>query len=114
MAFAILDRQTGRIIGSSRYHDYRPDIGEVEIGWAFIARSHWGGAYNREIKDLMLAHAFGFVDTVIFMVGETNGRAQRAMEKVGGIKRPELRDRAYHGVSTLHVVYEISKAHFGD
>ena len=109
MAFAILDRQTGKIIGSSRYHDYRPDIGEVEIGWTFIARSHWGGAYNREIKDLMLTHAFGFVDTVIFMVGETNWRSQRAMEKIGGIKRPELRDRPYHGVSTLHVVYEIRR-----
>ena len=109
MAFTILDRATGKIIGSSRYHDYQPALGEVEIGWTFLARSHWGGAYNREIKQVMLAHAFQFVDTVIFMVGETNWRSRRAMEKIGGVKRPDLRDRAYHGVSTLHVVYEIAK-----
>ena len=109
MAFAILDRRTGRIIGSSRYHDYQPELGELEIGWTFLARSHWGGSYNREIKQLMLAHAFQFVGTVIFMVGETNWRSQRAIEKIGGIKRPRLRERAYHGVSVAHIVYEITK-----
>jgi RimJ/RimL family protein N-acetyltransferase len=49
------------------------------------------------------------VEKVIFMVGETNWRSQRAMEKIGGTKRPQLRDRIYHGVSTPHFVYEIEK-----
>ena len=109
MAFAIVDRRTATIIGSSRYHDYRPELDELEIGWTFLARSHWGGSYNREIKQLMLAHAFQFVGKVIFMVGETNWRSQRAMEKIGGIRRPHLRERAYHGVSVPHVVYGIAK-----
>ena len=109
MAFTILDRRMGKIIGSSRYHDFHADLGELEIGWTFLVRSHWGGSYNREIKEMMLTHAFQFVDTVIFMVGETNWRSQRAMEKIGGIKRPYLRDRTYHGVATPHVVYEIVK-----
>ena len=109
MALTILDRASGEIIGSSRYHDYRPEMSEVEIGWTFIARSHWGGSYNGEIKALMLAHAFQFVDTVIFMVGETNWRSRRAMEKIGGKRRPDLRERAYGGVSVSHVVYEIAK-----
>ena len=109
MAFAILDRGAGKIIGSSRYHDYRPELSELEIGWTFLARPYWGGSYNREIKQLMLAHALQFVDKVIFMVGETNWRSQRVMEKIGGVRRPRLVDRAYHGVSTPHVVYEIAK-----
>ena len=109
MAFAIIDRSTGKIIGSSRYHGYDTELRELEIGWTFLARSHWGGSYNREVKQLMLDHAFRFVETVIFMVGETNWRSQRAMEKIGGIKRPQLRDRIYHGVSTAHVVYEMAK-----
>ncbi len=109
MAFAIVDRSSGKIIGSSRYHGHDPERRELEIGWTFLARSHWGGSYNREIKQLMLDHAFGFVDTVVFMVGETNWRSQRAMEKIGGIRRPQLCDRAYHGVTTAHVVYEIEK-----
>src|SRR5580692_10014269 len=38
MALTILDAKTGEIIGSSRYHGYEPALGEVEIGWTFIAR----------------------------------------------------------------------------
>jgi RimJ/RimL family protein N-acetyltransferase len=109
MALTILDAKTGEIIGSSRYHGYEPALGEVEIGWTFIARRYWGGAYNRQIKRLMLAHAFGFADVVIFMVGETNVRSRRAMEKIGGVLRSEVRERAYGGRSYGHVVYEIRK-----
>ena len=108
-AFAILDRETGRIIGSSRYHGYDAALSEIEIGWTFLARKYWGGAFNREIKTLMLDHAFGFAETVIFMVGEHNYRSQRAMEKIGGVRRPELLDRAYQDVVVRHVVYEIRK-----
>jgi RimJ/RimL family protein N-acetyltransferase len=84
-AFLVLDRQDGRVIGSSRYHGYDPALSEIEIGWTFLARSHWGGSYNREMKQLMLRHAFQFVDNVIFTVGPQNFRSQRAVEKIGGV-----------------------------
>ena len=48
---------------------------------------YWGGATNREVKRLMLDHAFSFVDTVIFWVGEKNWRSQGAMKKIGGVLR---------------------------
>jgi len=108
-ALAILDRETGRMIGSSRYHGYDAALREIEIGWTFLTRDYWGGAFNREIKTLMLDYAFGFADTVVFMVGENNVRSQRAMEKIGGVRRPELFDRAYHDVVVRHIVYEIRK-----
>ncbi|MGH6876563.1 MAG: GNAT family N-acetyltransferase [Rhizomicrobium sp.] len=108
-ALTIRDRSTGRIIGSSRYHDWKPGRSEVEIGYTFLARSHWGGTYNREIKRLMLDHAFRFVDTVSFVVGETNIRSQRAMEKIGGVRRPGFQDRNLRGHIARHVVYEIRK-----
>ena len=85
-ALVALDAGDGRMIGSSRYHGYDPDGSEVEIGWTFLARSHWGGRYNREMKRLMLEHAFRFVDTVVFLVGLTNFRSQRAVEKIGGVR----------------------------
>ena len=44
------DRATGAVIGSSRYGLERAEPGEVEIGWTFLARSHWGGRYNGEMK----------------------------------------------------------------
>jgi RimJ/RimL family protein N-acetyltransferase len=84
-AFLVIDRKNGRVIGSSRFHGYDEEKGEIEIGWTFLARSHWGGTYNREMKRLMLDHAFRFVHRVIFRVGRNNLRSQRAMEKIGGV-----------------------------
>lgn len=95
-AFAILDRATRRIIGSSRYCDLQPDGSQVEIGWRFLKRAFWGGDYNRELKSLMLDHAFRFVTRVVFVVGETNFRSRKALEKIGArflrrIELPEVR-----------------------
>jgi RimJ/RimL family protein N-acetyltransferase len=83
-AFAVLDRQDGRIIGSTRYHGHDADRREIEIGWTFLARSHWGGRHNGEMKQLMLHHAFQFVDHVIFVIGVNNLRSQLAVGKIGG------------------------------
>jgi RimJ/RimL family protein N-acetyltransferase len=85
-AFIAIDRKDGRVIGSSRFHGYNPEKNEIEIGWTFLARSHWGGAYNREMKKLMLDHAFQFVRSVIFVVGPQNLRSQRALEKLGAVR----------------------------
>src|SRR5580765_2014498 len=60
-ALVAVDRKTQAIIGSSRYFGYEPDKSEIEIGWTFLSRSHWGGKYNGEMKLLMLNHAFRFV-----------------------------------------------------
>jgi RimJ/RimL family protein N-acetyltransferase len=85
-AFVVLDAADGRIIGSSRFHGYDESKGEIEIGWTFLARKYWGGLYNAELKQLMLRHAFQFVERVIFLVGPTNLRSQRALEKIGAVR----------------------------
>src|ERR1700736_6027118 len=82
-AFAVIERNSGRIIGSSRYCNLNPAESEVEIGWTFMERAFWGGSYNRELKSLMLGHAFQFVDRVVFVVGEKNLRSQKTLEKIG-------------------------------
>jgi len=95
-AFLVIDCKSGQVIGSSRFHGYDMGKSEIEIGWSFLARSHWGGIYNREMKQLMLRHAFQFVDSVIFVIGSQNWRSQRAMEKIGGVRvgsRPDSRGR---------------------
>ena len=102
-AFAVIDKKTGRIIGSSRFIGYDESRSEIEIGYTFLARAHWGGLYNREMKDLMLAHAFRFVRHVVFLVGPQNSRSQKAMEKIGGV-RVEPRSNA---AGRLNVVYQI-------
>jgi N-acetyltransferase len=110
-AFAIIDRATGCIIGSSRYYGYDEARGEIEIGWTFLARAYWGGIYNRELKQLMLRHAFGFVDRVIFLVGPQNFRSQRALEKIGGV-RAGVTSREPGGPES--VVFEITRATFSN
>ena len=85
-AFVIIDLKTQQIIGSTRFYGYDPEKSEIEIGWTFLARKYWGGRYNAEMKRLLLNHAFKFVDSVVFFVGEENVRSQKAMEKVGAIK----------------------------
>src|SRR3954469_8503280 len=80
-ALLATDRAEGRIIGSSRFFDYDPRGRDVELGWTFLARSHWGGAHNSDMKRLMLNHAFRFVDSVLFIVGPDNLRSQRAVAK---------------------------------
>ncbi|HEY2101970.1 MAG TPA: GNAT family N-acetyltransferase [Chthoniobacterales bacterium] len=82
-AFAIIDRKSGRIIGSSRYCNFNPADREVEIGWTFLERAYWGGSYNYELKQLMLDHVFRFVDRVLFVVGKNNFRSQKALDKIG-------------------------------
>jgi N-acetyltransferase len=85
-ALAVADRATGALIGASRYDNYDPDASEVEIGWTFLARPYWGGAYNADLKRVMLAHAFQYVETVVFLVGADNLRSRRAVEKLGAVE----------------------------
>ncbi|MGI9219969.1 MAG: GNAT family N-acetyltransferase [Woeseiaceae bacterium] len=105
-AFSFVDKESGEIIGSSRYYGHDAAVSEIEIGWTFLARSYWGGSYNAEIKNLMLEHAFTFVDTVVFWVGEANIRSRRAVEKVGGVLRDGVQYRDVAG-DDPYVVYEI-------
>ena len=85
-ASVIIDRKSRQMIGSTRFYGYDPEKSEIEIGWTFLARKYWGGRFNAEMKQLLLNHAFQFVESVVFFVGEDNVRSQKAMEKVGAIK----------------------------
>ncbi len=83
-ALAVLDRQTGQCIGTSRYYDWQEASREIAIGFTFLARSHWGGSTNAELKKLMLDHAFQRATTVWFHIGPENWRSRKAVEKIGG------------------------------
>ena len=108
-ALAIVDRSTGKIIGSSRYDNWKPQQDEIEIGWTFLDRAYWGRRINAEVKRLMLDHIHCFVATATFSVGEGNIRSRRAMEKVGGVLRAGTELRRMAGVDVPHVVYEIRR-----
>ncbi len=114
-ALAVIDRRDGAIIGSSRFQNHDPaDGGSVEIGWTFLARSHWGGRFNREMKRLMIGHALESVARVVFRVGETNLRSRGAMEKIGGRLTDRIDITQLPGGPAKHVIYEIDRASFAN
>lgn len=104
-AFVAVDLENERVIGSSRFHGYSEERSEVEIGWTFLARSHWGGRYNGEMKRLMLEHAFRFVETVVFFIGPGNLRSRRAIEKIGGVPVGPRFERGHDSI-----LYRIDRA----
>ena len=107
-ALVAIDVSDGQIIGSSRFNSYDEERSDVEIGWTFLARSHWGGRYNGEMKRLMLNHAFKFVESVLFVIGTQNLRSQRAVEKIGGVRVGSRRDP--NGRESF--VYQITRSTF--
>ncbi len=109
-ALVAIDPARGEIIGSSRFDLARAGPGEMEIGWTFLARRCWGGAMNAVMKRAMIGHALGFVDRVIFVVGEGNLRSRRAMEKIGGALTGRIIEST--GSPGRHVVYAIDRANF--
>jgi len=108
-AFAIIERKSGRIIGSSRYCSLTADKREVEVGWTFLQREFWGGIYNGELKRLMLNHAFKFVDRVVFVVGENNMRSQKALEKIGAKFLRKAQITASDGAIRKNVIFAIDR-----
>jgi RimJ/RimL family protein N-acetyltransferase len=108
-AFAIVDRRTGNIIGSSRFHDLTPDGKEIEIGWTFLERRFWGGRYNGEVKRLMLDHAFRVVQRVVFTVGPKNLRSQTALLKIGAKRIGEVDREDRHGNPRRDVRFAIDR-----
>jgi len=108
-AFVIIDRKSQQIIGSTRFYGYDSEKSEIEIGWTFLARKYWGGRYNREMKQLMLTHAFKFVESVVFFVGQNNIRSQKAVEKIGAIRNGIVKRTYGNHPPALNVKYVIRK-----
>ena len=109
LAFVILDRAIGNIIGSSRYHPCPDTPLAVEIGWTFLATAYWGGAYNQSVKRLMIAHAFQQFEWVLFHIHRDNLRSRKAVEKIGAQLVPSLDGKTITTRSEESLVYGIRK-----
>ncbi len=106
-ALTILDKTTDKIIGSSRFKKVKGFPNGVEIGWTFLDRRYWGGRYNKVVKNLMLEHAFNFVENIMFYVDKSNVRSQKAVEKIGGQKIMESEYEKLPKTSLDNVIFVI-------
>jgi RimJ/RimL family protein N-acetyltransferase len=113
-ALVVIGRGSGAVIGSSRFQGLdEGNGGSVEIGWTFLARSHWGGTFNHDMKRLMLAHALVSVAECRFLVGETNTRSRRALENIGAALTDRREERIMAGGAMIpHLTYAITRTDF--
>jgi RimJ/RimL family protein N-acetyltransferase len=93
VAWATVDRASGRAVGSTRYGDIAPEHGRLEIGWTWIAPSHQRTAVNTEAKLLQLTHAFETLGAtrVALKTDARNLRSQAAIERLGAVREGVLR-----------------------
>jgi N-acetyltransferase len=108
-AFAVIDKETGRIIGSTRFKLVKESENAIEIGWTFLARKYWGGRYNGSMKQLMINWALQFVDHILFYIDENNTRSRKAVEKIGGERIFVIQGRPLEVRSNASVTYCITR-----
>ena len=96
-------------IGSSRFKRVVGIDSAIEIGWSFLARAYWRGAYNRAVKKLMVDHAFTSVEDVIFHIDLQNIRSQKAVEKLGGKRITDPKHAHLTEQSLNYGTYRINK-----
>jgi RimJ/RimL family protein N-acetyltransferase len=111
LPFAIVDPETGRAIGSTRYLDIHRSWRTLEIGWTWLAASAQRSAVNTECKFLLLKHAFQDLGAlrVQFTTDGRDQRTQEALERIGAVKEGVLRkQRVNHdGYVCDAVIYSI-------
>ncbi|AEA45639.1 GNAT family N-acetyltransferase [Fluviicola taffensis] len=82
-SLVLIDKETNKIFGSTRYYDFDAENSSIKIGGTFLDRAHWGGTYNFANKQLLIDYAFQFVDKVIFEIAEENIRSQKGTARFG-------------------------------
>ena len=102
-AFAVVDDATGRVLGSTSYHDIVPAVRRLEIGWTWYARSVQRTHVNTTAKLLMMGHAFDTLacHVVGWRTDNYNFASQRAIERLGAKKDGVLRGHALRRDGTI-------------
>ncbi len=95
-AFTVTEEATGRVLGSTSYHDILPAVKRVEIGYTWYARSVQRTHVNTTCKLLMLGHAFDTLGchVVGWRTDNFNFASQRAIERLGAKKDGVIRGHA--------------------
>lgn len=111
-AFAVFDETSGRIVGSTSYHDILPAVRRVEIGWTWYARSVQRSHVNTTCKLLMMGHAFDTLGCAVvgWRTDNFNFASQRAIERLGAKKDGVIRGNALRRDGTVRdtVMYSMT------
>ncbi|ABM43670.1 GCN5-related N-acetyltransferase [Acidovorax sp. JS42] len=102
-AFAVLDDATGRVLGTTSYHDILPAVKRVEIGYTWYRQSAQRTHVNTTAKLLMMGHAFDTLGchVVGWRTDNFNFASQRAIERLGAKKDGVIRGHALRRDGTI-------------
>jgi RimJ/RimL family protein N-acetyltransferase len=111
LPFAVIDLNTGRAIGATRYLDIQPQNRSVEIGGTWYGLDYQGTGVNTDAKYLLLKHAFEDLDCIRVQLktDSRNLHSQRAIERLGAVKEGVLRKHIIqpNGYQRDSVIYSI-------
>ena len=111
-AFCVIEESTGRVIGSSSYHDILPAVKRVEIGNTWYAQSMQRSHVNSTCKLMLMTHAFETLQckTVGWRTDNFNFRSQAAIERLGARKDGIIRGHALRRDGTVRdtVMYSMT------
>lgn len=109
--FVAVEAATGRVIGSSSYHDIVPALKRVEIGWTWYAKSVQRSHVNTTCKLLLMTHAFETLGchVVGWRTDNFNFASQAAIERLGAKKDGVIRGHALRRDGTIRdtVMYSL-------
>ena len=109
--FVVEDEATGRVLGTSSYHDILPAVKRVEIGWTWYAKSVQRSHVNTQCKLLLLTHAFEVLGchVVGWRTDNFNYASQAAIERLGAKKDGVIRGQALRRDGTIRdtVMYSL-------
>lgn len=102
-AFAVLDDSSGKVLGSTSYHDILSAVRRVEIGYTWYAKSVQRSHVNTTAKLLMMGHAFDTLQchVVGWRTDNFNFASQRAIERLGAKKDGVIRGHALRRDGTI-------------
>ena len=103
LAFAVIDAASGRVLGSTSYHDIVPAVRRVEIGYTWYAKSVQRSHVNTSCKLLMMGHAFDTLGCAVvgWRTDNYNFASQRAIERLGAKKDGVIRHHALRRDGTV-------------
>jgi len=111
-AFAVIEEASGRVLGTTSYHDIVPAVSRVEIGWTWYAQSVQRSHVNTSCKLMLLTHAFETLGcrVVGWRTDNFNFASQRAIERLGAKKDGVLRGHALRRDGTIRdtVMYSMT------
>lgn len=94
LPWAVRALDSGKVIGSTRYHDILPELDRVEIGYTWYGASHHRSKVNTLCKLMLMTHAFETVGCAVvgLRTDNFNFRSQRAIEALGAKKDGVIRN----------------------